>query len=83
MEEIDGFEKLSNLTSRTIISGKQRKDETIVRGLYKKIDGKVLLITELSQILTKIKMKDKQSSHNSGICTMDMRFQGMESKMSQ
>ena len=55
MEEIDGFYKLSNLTSRTIISGKQRKDETIVRGLYKKIDGKVLLITELSQILTKDK----------------------------
>lgn len=44
---------LSQLTSKTIVSGKEKKDGTVVRGIYSKINGKVLVIPELSQILCK------------------------------
>jgi hypothetical protein len=45
--------QLSSLTSKTIVSGKERKDGTVVRGLFKKMDGRVVIIPELSQVLTK------------------------------
>jgi hypothetical protein len=45
--------QLSNLTPKTIISGKETKTGTIVKGIYSQLDGKVVVISELSQILTK------------------------------
>jgi hypothetical protein len=45
--------QLSNFTSRTLISGKERKDGTIVRGIYPLVNGHVIVVSELSQILTK------------------------------
>lgn len=44
---------LSSLTGKTIVSGKERKDGTVVRGLYPKMNGKIVVIPELSQVLTK------------------------------
>lgn len=45
--------QLSQLTSKTIVSGKEKKDETVVRGIFPKINGKLVVISELSQILCK------------------------------
>jgi len=44
---------LSSLTGKTIVSGKERRDGTIVKGLYSKMNGKIVVIPELSQVLTK------------------------------
>jgi predicted transcriptional regulator len=44
---------LSNLTSKTIVSGKERKDGTIVQGLFREMDGHVVVIPELSQVLSR------------------------------
>jgi hypothetical protein len=44
---------LSSLTGKTIVSGKERKDGSIVKGLYSKMNGKIVVIPELSQVLTK------------------------------
>jgi len=48
-----GVFHLSSLTGKTIVSGKERKDGTVVRGLFPKMNGKVVVIPELSQVLTK------------------------------
>jgi hypothetical protein len=45
--------QLSQLTSKTIVSGRERKDGTVIRGIFPKINGKVVVISELSQILCK------------------------------
>lgn len=45
--------QLSQLTSKTIVSDKEKKDGTVVRGIFPKINGKVVVISELSQILCK------------------------------
>jgi hypothetical protein len=45
--------QLSQLTSKTIVSGKEKKDGTVVRGIFLKINGRVLVIPELTQILCK------------------------------
>lgn len=55
LETVRGVYKLSQLTSKTIVSGKERKDGTVVQGIFRKIDGQVLVIPELSQILCKSK----------------------------
>jgi hypothetical protein len=44
---------LSNITSKTVVSGRERKNGTIVRGIFPKIDGHVVIIPELSQVLSK------------------------------
>ena len=45
--------QISQLTSKTIVSGKEKKDGTVVRGIFSRINGKVVIIPELSQILCK------------------------------
>jgi hypothetical protein len=44
---------LSSLTSKTIISGRENKQGNIVKGIYSKINGKVVIIPELSEVLSK------------------------------
>jgi hypothetical protein len=52
-EDLPQVYKLSNLTSRTFISGYEDKTGKAIRGIYAEVDGKILAISELSEILTK------------------------------
>lgn len=49
----EGCYLLSTLTSHTIVSGKEKSNGTIVKGIHSKINGKVIIIPEFTQILTK------------------------------